>query len=218
MIRNRMNIIVSFLVLSLLLLEGVAFAWQRGSRRRSGGGSRYNQGGSSTKRKYQASKSITSRKTTGVYTKAGAPVRNVKAYKEAGGKCFSRSGKALRAPERYSFTVQRNSMQAAAKYAQKKFPKAKAFTYSADLPDGKKYVGVTTNPSNRIKAHVEGRGAKVTQELTPTSVTLHPHYSVNAAKAAERKKYYKEKKQFGKDRVRGAGHTKRFSLSDESKD
>jgi predicted GIY-YIG superfamily endonuclease len=213
-----MKIIVSTLVLFVLLPEVVAFAWQRGSRRSSGGSRSYQGGSSSANRKSQPSKSVTSRKTTGVYTKAGAPVRNVNAYKQAGGKCYNRSGKALRAPEKYSSTVQNNSMQAAAKYAQKKFPEAKAFSYTAELPNGRTYVGMTTNPSSRIKAHVEGRGAKVTQELPPIRVTLHPHYSVEAAKAAETKKYYEQKRQLGKDRVRGAGHTKRFSLSESKKD
>jgi predicted GIY-YIG superfamily endonuclease len=209
-----MKFIVSFISF-LLLSEAVAFAWQRRSRR--GIGSSY-QEGSSRKKKSQPSKSVTSRKTTGVYTKTGAPVRNIKAYKQAGGKCYNKSGKALRAPEKYSSTVQSSSMQAAAKSAQKKFPQAKAFSYTAELSNGGKYVGMTTNPLSRIKAHLEGRGSKVTQGAPPTRVTLHPHYSVKAAKAAETKKYYEQKKQLGRDRVRGAGHTKRFSLSESKKE
>ena len=88
----------------------------------------------------------------------------------------------------------------------------KAYTYSLNLKGGKKYVGYTTNIKRRLGQHFSGNGAKVTQECRPISVNhVHRCTSVKNAKKAETAVYNNMKKYHGKNKVRGAGHTKRFS-------
>ena len=107
-------------------------------------------------------------------------------------------------PTKFVAAVKRNSMHAAAKSVVKQNPRAKAFTYTAKLAGGKKYVGYTANPRARIKAHTSGSGAQVTREL--------PHRSIAAAKKAETKTYLSLKATYGSNQVRGAGNSTRFSL------
>ena len=88
----------------------------------------------------------------------------------------------------------------------------KAYTYSLNLKGGKKYVGYTTNIKRRLGQHFSGNGAKVTQECRPISVNhVHRCTSVKNAKKAETIIYKKMSNYHGKNKVRGAGHTKRFS-------
>ena len=88
----------------------------------------------------------------------------------------------------------------------------KAYTYSLNLKGGKKYVGYTTNIKRRLGQHFSGNGAKVTQECRPISVNhVQRCKSVKNAKKAETIVYNNMKKYHGKTKVRGAGHTKRFS-------
>jgi predicted GIY-YIG superfamily endonuclease len=101
-------------------------------------------------------------------------------------------------------------MKAAAAKVRKDNPGAKAFTYTANLASGKKYVGQTANPGKRIHDHHSGHGASATKKYAPESVTFTPHRSVSAAKAAETATYYHQKNAHGGDKVRGAGHTKGF--------
>jgi predicted GIY-YIG superfamily endonuclease len=108
--------------------------------------------------------------------------------------------------------VQRNSIANAAKSASKKNPGAKAFTYTASLPGGKKYCGYTSDPARRLSQHMRGTGARVTQELPPTGFTITPHRSVSAAKKMETKTYHSLKAKHGVGNVRGAGNTARYSM------
>jgi putative endonuclease len=88
----------------------------------------------------------------------------------------------------------------------------KAYTYSLNLKGGKKYVGYTTNIKRRLGQHFSGNGSKVTQECRPISVNhVQRCTSVKNAKKAETIVYYNMKKYHGTNKVRGAGHTKRFS-------
>lgn len=156
---------------------------------------------------------VSSSKSTGLYTRRGQKVYNAHAYSTTGAPTYNKVGIRVSSPTKYAGAVQRNSMTAAVKTAKALNPSAKAFSYVAHLPSGKKYVGMTRDPSARISAHYDGRGAKVTQELKPVAVTVEPHGSVAAAKRAETSTYFQLKNKSGGDRVRGAGHTKRFSMS-----
>jgi predicted GIY-YIG superfamily endonuclease len=82
------------------------------------------------------------------------------------------------------------------------------YTYSLNLQGGKKYVGMTSNPHNRINQHFSGNGAKYTQKNKPVSVNhVQKCKSYTSAKNAERIVYYNMKNYHGGDNVRGAGHT-----------
>ena len=83
--------------------------------------------------------------------------------------------------------------------------------YTLNLKNGKKYVGFTSNITKRLKQHFNGLGAKWTQKHKPISIqSIHNYISKKAAKLNETKIYYKLKKLYGKDNVRGAGNTKSF--------
>ena len=138
-------------------------------------------------------------------------MRNPSAYATATKKptTYTRSGSKIHNPAKYAATVQQRSITNAAYVAVRRNPSAKAFTYTVCLPGKKKYVGMTTNPSQRISAHLNGTGAKCIKERL-TAVTFTPHSSVAAAKKKETSTYFQQKKKMGGDRVRGAGHTKQF--------
>lgn len=125
-------------------------------------------------------------------------------------------GSRVKNPTGYSQKIQENNVHKAANAARRANPGAKAFTYTAQLPGGKRYVGYSRNLEQRFKQHFAGTGAKVTQELKPKSVTIEPHRSVAAAKKAETKMYIQQKNELGGDKVRGAGNTARFSKSRDS--
>jgi predicted GIY-YIG superfamily endonuclease len=163
----------------------------------------------------RSGKTVSSSSSTGCYTTTGRRIHNPGAYAATGAPVKNKHGKRVNAPVRYARKVQHNSMLAAARAAKKANPKAKAFTYVASLDGGKRYVGYSTNPEKRIGQHISERGAKVTKELKPRAVTITPHQSAAAAKKAETKTYYQQKKKLGGDRVRGAGNTSRFSKSKE---
>jgi putative endonuclease len=91
--------------------------------------------------------------------------------------------------------------------------KSNAYTYSLNLKGGKKYVGYTTNIKKRLNQHFSGNGSKVTQECKPISINhIQKCRNVNTAKKAETIIYKKMSNYHGKNKVRGAGHTKRFSF------
>jgi predicted GIY-YIG superfamily endonuclease len=115
--------------------------------------SNHGAGGRAGGRTYSSSKS------TGLRTAHGAKVRNAAAYAATGAKTYTGVG-AARAPAKYAKAVQGNSMKAAARAGG-------AFT--ANLPGGKKYVGMTANPEARIAAH--HKGASATRNNAPESVT-----------------------------------------------
>ena len=157
-------------------------------------------------------RSYSSSKSTGLRTARGAKVRNAAAYAATGAKSYTAAGKAARAPAKYAKAVQGNSMKAAArKAARAGGGGGGAFTYTASLPGGKKYVGMTAKPEARIAAHHSGKGASATRNSAPLSVTFHAHASKKAAKTAETRLYFAEKAAHGGDKVRGAGNTKQFS-------
>eukprot|EP00978_Attheya_sp_CCMP212_P002797 scaffold5733_cov54-Attheya_sp.AAC.3 len=156
-------------------------------------------------------KTVSSKRSTGCYTKSGTTVRNPRAYAAAKKTAYTKYGKKIHNPAKYAAAVQQKSIANAASAAVKRNPKAKAFTYTVSLPGQKKYVGMTTNPSQRMSAHVNGTGAKCIKEGL-TAVTFTPHASVAAAKKKETATYFQQKKKMGGDRVRGAGHTKKFPI------
>ena len=85
------------------------------------------------------------------------------------------------------------------------------YTYEANLPSGRKYVGTTSNPKKRFTQHVRGLGAKVTRVNPVRSfVKVWRHSSRAIAKRIERVRYFSLKRRLGADRVRGAGNTRPF--------
>lgn len=85
------------------------------------------------------------------------------------------------------------------------------YTYEANLPSGRKYVGTTSNPKKRFTQHVRGLGAKVTRTNPVRSfVKVWRHSSRAIAKRTERMRYFSLKRRLGADRVRGAGNTRPF--------
>lgn len=154
-------------------------------------------------------RTVSSSKETGLRTASGAKVRNAAAYAATGAKTYTKCGKKVSQPTHYAKAVQGNNMKAAAAKVHRMNPKA-TFTYTANLPNGKKYVGMTRNPVDRITAHHTGKGASATRGHAPESVTFQAHSSYKAAKAAETKTYFEQKAMHGSHHVRGAGHTKAF--------
>jgi predicted GIY-YIG superfamily endonuclease len=180
-----------------------------GSRGRSSGGG----GGGGGGGRRTSMKSVSSSRSTGVYTSSGTKVRNVQAYAATGAPTFNGGGRQLYSPTSYSNTVQSNSMHRAAERVVRANPNARGFSYVTNLECGKKYVGMTTKPEQRVYQHLSGNGSAVTRELKPQSITIKPHYSKAEAKAAETSTYFKAKNAHGANNVRGAGNTARFSLS-----
>ena len=85
------------------------------------------------------------------------------------------------------------------------------YVYSLNLKNGKKYVGITSNPEKRIGQHFLGKGAKWTQKNKPVSVNhIQKCKSYSNAKKAETIVYTKMRDYHGIDKVRGAGHTKSY--------
>lgn len=83
------------------------------------------------------------------------------------------------------------------------------YVYSLNLEDGKKYIGMTSNPEKRIADHINGKGAQFTQKNKVVSVNhINQCSSKKAAQNAERIVYYNMKKYHGTKKVRGAGYTK----------
>ena len=159
----------------------------------------------------QVNTKVSSRKSTGVYTKEGNKVHSVEAYTRAGGKTYTRRGEPIKFPAQYERKVKLNSIQSAAKAVMERNPDAKAFSYQIkDSSSGKTYVGMTRNPSNRLADHLLGKGAKATQQMKMSHVHLTPHRSVKDAKTSETRQYFEQKRLHGVANVRGAGHTKRF--------
>lgn len=156
-----------------------------------------------------ATRTFSSSKSTGMRTAHGSNVRNATAYAATGARTFTKAGKVVRNPANYAKAVQGNSMRAAAAAAKRANPKG-SFTYTAHLPGGKKYVGMTSDPEVRIDAHHTGKGASATRQHPPEAVTIHSQPSKMAAKAAETRLYYAEKAKHGGEKVRGAGYTKAF--------
>lgn len=144
----------------------------------------------------------------------GKKIYNPDAYSKTGASMYSKTtGKKIHNWSQFKKKNRRKKIINSALLAVKLNPLAKAFTYVSKLEGDKIYIGYTTNPVKRIRDHLNGRGAKVTSELEMHNVTLIPHMSIEEAKKAERALYYKQKKLFGYNNVRGAGNTKRFSLS-----
>jgi len=86
-----------------------------------------------------------------------------------------------------------------------------AYVYSLNLQGGKKYVGLTQNPSKRISDHYNGKGAQWTQKNQPVPVNhIQKCKNLANAKKAETIVYYKMKNYHGISNVRGAGYTKSY--------
>lgn len=95
-------------------------------------------------------------------------------------------------------------------------PSKPAYTYQVNLTRGRKYIGMAHNKQSlqkRIQAQLsQARTASsVCRNAKPLSVShVFRHANIQAAKQAETKRYYSTKAILGADKVRGAGHTKKF--------
>jgi predicted GIY-YIG superfamily endonuclease len=88
------------------------------------------------------------------------------------------------------------------------------YQYTLSLRENKLYVGSSGDPVRRIQAHMDGRGAKVTAETGVVSVLeVRKFRSKAEAKRAETKEYMRLRDKHGRQNVRGAGNTARFSKS-----
>ena len=84
-----------------------------------------------------------------------------------------------------------------------------AYVYTLNLQGGKKYVGATQNPDQRLTAHFNGHGAKWTQKHQPISInSIQQVSSMAYAKKVETIVYHNMADYHGRDKVRGAGHTR----------
>lgn len=89
------------------------------------------------------------------------------------------------------------------------------YTYEANMPGGRKYVGMTKSPRKRFIQHVRGLGARVTRTSPVKSIVkVWRHSSKAIAKRVERFRYFDLKRRLGADRVRGAGNTRPFPNAD----
>lgn len=85
------------------------------------------------------------------------------------------------------------------------------WSYILRLRGGRRYVGHSSKPRKRISDHFRGRGATFTKRWRPVGVvSVFRHKTKGGAKRGERSAYHKTSRRFGKSRVRGAGHTKRW--------
>ena len=83
------------------------------------------------------------------------------------------------------------------------------YVYSLNLKGGKKYVGLTQNPTKRFNDHFNGNGAEFTKKNKPTSVNhIQLCKSYNSAKKVEKIVYEKMRDYHGANKVRGAYNTK----------
>ena len=116
--------------------------------------------------------------------------------------------------KKYTYSKKTNYKKKTSTYKKKTYKKkSNVYTYSLNLKGGKKYVGYTTNIKKRLNQHFSGNGSKVTQECRPISINhIQKCRNVNTAKKSETIIYKKMSNYHGKNKVRGAGHTKRFSF------
>ena len=97
------------------------------------------------------------------------------------------------------------------RYNQNKSISKQHYVYSLNLANGNKYVGITSNPEERLSDHFNGNGAQWTQKHQPISVnSINPCKSLESSKNAERNLYYNMKNYHGGNKVRGAGNTKSY--------
>ena len=73
--------------------------------------------------------------------------------------------------------------------------KRPAYVYTLNLSNGRKYVGMTNNPSRRFGQHWGGNGAKWTQKYRPVSVhSIKKYKSRKGAERGERGQYRRMKR------------------------
>jgi hypothetical protein len=95
-------------------------------------------------------------------------------------------------------------------------PSRPAYTYQVNLTGGRKYIGMAQTKQSlkkRIRDQLSQaeNASSVCRNAQPVSVTkVWRHPSVQAAKKAETSRYHSSTAILGKDKVRGAGHTKAF--------
>ena len=90
-------------------------------------------------------------------------------------------------------------------------PNKKYYVYSLNLKNGKKYVGMTSNPQKRFDDHFSGNGSAWCQKYKPISINhIQQCKNKSNAKKAETIVYHNMKNYHGGDKVRGAGHTRSY--------
>lgn len=93
------------------------------------------------------------------------------------------------------------------------------WVYVLELEGGRRYVGFSANLAKRIQAHIDGRGALVTREVKVVDVHSIKGYStMEEALEGEKEEYRKQCSILGKERVRGANASQRFSLAGRKKE
>ena len=94
--------------------------------------------------------------------------------------------------------------------------KGPAYTYTANLSNGKKYIGMAhskTNLVQRISDQESGNAAasRICQQNRVVNIShVYKHKDVATAKKAETARYYACKELYGASNVRGAGQTRPF--------
>jgi predicted GIY-YIG superfamily endonuclease len=90
------------------------------------------------------------------------------------------------------------------------------YCYSLNLEGGRKYVGMTNDIDRRLEEHFTGSGSEVTKACPPISVNhIQQCRSSKSARKAETIVYENMRDYHGLDKVRGAGHTRRFAIDEE---
>lgn len=79
--------------------------------------------------------------------------------------------------------------------------------YVLALEDNCFYIGISANVSHRIEQHFKGKGAVFTKKHKPLAVVSNEICNPKCAKKLERDLVLKYQAKYGKDKVRGAGHT-----------
>jgi len=93
-------------------------------------------------------------------------------------------------------------------YYRRTYNRRPHYVYTLNLEDGRKYVGRTQYPDQRIAEHFAGTGARWTQRYRPASIESITGYSSEwAARRGETDTYYEVRNTYGSDVVRGAGRT-----------
>lgn len=153
--------------------------------------------------------SIRSSAYGGVFTRDEELIRFPEKFN---GRAFNRNGDRVYNLVGYATNVWAKAIRGAAERATTTYPHHGAFVYVLSLNDRRNYVGMTSNPEQRMGQHLEEGtgGAKCLEGAILISVRFTPYATVQEAKDAERALYHQLKGEKGADVVRGAGNTRGF--------